>query len=47
MARTITILLLFLTLLIGSAEAGQNVLAVQSVLVAPYEEAVRGFEHVY
>ena len=47
MAKKIFILLLLLIFLIESAEAGQNVLAVQSVSVAPYEEAVKGFEHVY
>ena len=47
MANKIFILLLLLTSLIGPAEAGQKVLAVQSVPIAPYEEAVKGFEHVY
>jgi putative tryptophan/tyrosine transport system substrate-binding protein len=46
-AKTTLIPALLLTIFIGSAEAGQNVLAVQSVRVAPYEQAVKGFEQVY
>lgn len=36
-------LLLFLILKTGLAEAGQDVLAVQSLEIAPYEEAIEGF----
>ncbi len=45
MAKTICIVGVFLTLATGSAEAGQKVLAVVSVPVAPYEQAIKGFEH--
>ncbi|MCX5830851.1 MAG: ABC transporter substrate-binding protein [Deltaproteobacteria bacterium] len=38
---------MLLASLIASAEAGQKVLAIQSVPVAPYEQAIKGFEHVY
>ena len=47
MAKTIFILLLFLTSFIESAEAGQKVLAILSIPIAPYEQAIKGFEHVY
>ena len=47
MAKTIFILLLFLTSFIESAEAGQKVLAILSIPIAPYEQAIEGFEHVY
>lgn len=47
MAKKIIILVLFLTFSIGAAEAGQKVLAIQSVPVVPYEQAIKGFEHVY
>ncbi|MBI4633006.1 MAG: ABC transporter substrate-binding protein [Deltaproteobacteria bacterium] len=47
MAKTTFTLLVLLALLTGSAEAGQKVLAVQSISVAPYEQAIRGFEHRY
>jgi len=46
-ARTIFIFLLFLTSFIESAEAGQKVLAVLSIPIAPYEQAIKGFEQVY
>ncbi|MDP2645448.1 MAG: ABC transporter substrate binding protein [Desulfobacterales bacterium] len=46
MTKTISILLL-LTFLIGSAEAEQRVLAIQSIAVAPYEQAIKGFEDAY
>jgi putative ABC transport system substrate-binding protein len=46
-AKTIFTLLFLLNFFLGTAEAGQNVLAVQSVPVAPYEQAIKGFEHVY
>lgn len=47
MARTIFILLLLFTSFIESAEAGQKVLALLSVPIAPYEQAIKGFEQVY
>ena len=47
MAKTIFILLLFLTSFIESAEAGQKVLAILSIPIAPYEQAIKGFEQVY
>ena len=47
MAKTIFILLLFLTSFIESAEAGQKVLALLSIPIAPYEQAIKGFEQVY
>ena len=40
-------LLLFSTLGPGSARAGEAVVAVQSVRVQPYEEALKGFKSVY
>lgn len=46
MAKTIFLLGLLSALFIGSAEAGQRVLAIQSVPVAPYEQAIKGFEHI-
>lgn len=47
-AKTIPILLLLLTFFVGSTEAGQQkVLAIQSIGLDPYEQAVKGFEHVY
>lgn len=45
-AKTILTLLL-LASLTGSAEAGQRVLAIQSISVAPYEQAIKGFEGAY
>jgi putative tryptophan/tyrosine transport system substrate-binding protein len=45
--KVLCIVGLFLTLAIGSAEAAQKILAVQSIPVAPYELAVKGFEHAY
>lgn len=47
MAKTIFILLLLFTSFIESAEAGQKVLAVLSIPIAPYEQAIKGFEQVY
>jgi putative tryptophan/tyrosine transport system substrate-binding protein len=47
MAKTVFILLLLSAFFIGTAEAGQKVLAVQSIPVAPYEQAIKGFEQVY
>ena len=46
MARTISTFLL-LASLIGSAEAVQQVLAIQSISVVPYEQAIKGFEGAY
>ncbi|MFC1885652.1 ABC transporter substrate-binding protein [Thermodesulfobacteriota bacterium] len=45
----IAIIILYITIgmligFTGSAEAGPNILAVQSIRVAPYEDAIRGFE---
>ena len=47
MAKTIFSVVVFLAVLTGSAGAGQKILAVQSIPVAPYEQAIRGFEHSY
>jgi putative ABC transport system substrate-binding protein len=44
MIKKIFILSLFFILCHGLAEAGQEILAVQSIRVAPYEEAIKGFE---
>ena len=44
--KKILILLMFLAFSSRSAEAGQRVLAIQSVSAAPYEQAVKGFESV-
>ena len=42
------IIFIFLSIyFIGSAQAENKVLAVQSIAIAPYEQAVKGFEHVY
>jgi putative ABC transport system substrate-binding protein len=46
MIKKIFILFLFLILCHGSAEAEQEILAVQSIRVTPYEEAIKGFESV-
>lgn len=46
MIKKILILSLFFMLCHGSAEAEQEILAVQSIRVAPYEEAIKGFESV-
>jgi len=45
--KRICCLLLLLNFFFTPAAAGQKVLALQSVAIAPYEEAVRGFEQVY
>ena len=47
MAKTFFILLLLFTSFIESAEAGQKVLAILSIPIAPYEQAIKGFEQVY
>ena len=47
MVKKILLFLLLLISLSGPAEAGQKVLAIQSVSVAPYEQAIKGFESVY
>jgi len=38
------VILMFLVLCCGLAEAGQEIVAVQSVRVGPYEEAIKGFK---
>jgi len=47
LAKTFFIIVLFATLFVCSAQAGPTVLALQSVDVAPYEQAIQGFEHIY
>ena len=47
MVKKICRLLFLLNFFFTPAAAGQKVLALQSVAIAPYEEAVRGFERVY
>lgn len=42
----LSILLVHLTACLGAAQAGQVVLAVQSIRIQPYEEALNGFESV-
>jgi len=44
--RTFITLLLFFTALLGTAEAAPKVLALQSVSIAPYEEAIKGFDYI-
>ena len=46
MIRNIFITVLFLILCHGVAEAGQEIVAVQSIRVAPYDEAIKGFKSV-
>ena len=46
MLRSLAIYLLILILLAGVADAGQGIVAVQSVRVPPYDEAVKGFGSV-
>ena len=47
MAERIFILLVLWMFLAGSAAAEHKVLAIQSISVAPYEQAIQGFERVY
>lgn len=46
MIKKFLIALLFLTVCLHSAEARQRILVIQSLRVAPYEQAVAGFESV-
>ncbi len=46
-AKTIFLTLLLLTFIGGSASAEPRVLALQSVAIAPYEQAVKGFEQAF
>jgi putative ABC transport system substrate-binding protein len=45
--RNILSVVLFLIFFQGAAEAGQRIVAVQSIRVAPYEQAVEGFKSVW
>ena len=46
MIKNIFIILLFLILCHGSAEAGQEIVVIQSLRVKPYEKAIEGFKSV-
>ena len=46
MIKNLFIMLLFIILCHGSAEAGQEIVVIQSFRVKPYEEAIEGFKSV-